>query len=162
MSEHLELLQSDQSSYISEGDVLPAADIAEPEGPQPEAHPLSDDFIVARSIIEDGIAYSNEHGYKEVKVAIWVPEADNPNGGHEVVMTLAQFLGGNHLKRMVSNDEFNELFAAYRQEATRSMGERHERELGGAAIGRQQASEPTRERLIDGKSLAANDDTFRE
>lgn len=150
MSEFNETFPSDPTSYISpDGDVLPIADIEEAAAPEVEVPERSDDFILATHIIEEGIAKSKAGGYANLKVEFWVQD-DSAKGGHEVSMSLSQFFGGNSLRKMVSEEEFKELFAKYGQESEQFSASRAHK-FGGAVI------ESGQKRYRDFRSAAAGD-----
>ena len=159
-----DILRESNSYESSDGDVLPYADIEEPIIIEPEledsvevAPVTSEGFIAAQRIIEDGIAQSKEHGYTELKVDFWVPEKKNPNGGYQSRMPLSQFFGGNALRKMVTTEEYDALFAKYGYEISR-YSEDHIRKIGGGAT---RAAEPTIEsghrHYRDPQSAAAGD-----
>ena len=122
MSEYIEPLFTDPRSYVSEdGDVLAFGEPYTDELLTPDAAikletadamaslvdsgtALSENFHVARTMIED--ALENRHKYGMPKVALQVD-------GHTKFIPLAVFFGGNKLHNMVTNDEFNFLLEQY-------------------------------------------------
>lgn len=149
----------DGTSYeTDDGDVLPIADITEPDTGESEKFNRSEEFLIAQTIIEDGIAKSKdkEHGYAELKVEYSVADTAEPTGWREVRMTLAQFFGGNALKSMVDEQDYKELYALYGGSSEAYVKERHHK-LGSAAIS---TDTPHRERDI--AERAANDDTLKD
>lgn len=148
---------NETTTYESpDGDILPYADIEEPVVAE-TAPVLSDEFIIARSIIEDGIAKSKEHGYADLKVEFWVPDDKKPNGGFETRMSLGEYFGGNALRRMVTAQEFDELQAQYLHEAV-TYSETHARKVGSVATATERpVYESGQKRYLDAQSAAAGD-----
>jgi hypothetical protein len=168
MSERPEPLLTDSSSFVSaNGDVLPIADIQEPELPDADSYELDDivdpdegrseNFIKARNIIEAGIAKSANYG--EYKVEFWQEGKTPRDSGRNMRMTLAEFISSNALRGMVSEDEAQELLETYREKAI----ERTVKRLGTAAVSEKKpvyvsGGRPYR----DFQSAASNDDTLKD
>lgn len=157
----------DGTSYESdEGDVLPFADIAEPgiTDSVEEFHELkSEAFVKARKIIEDGIAKSTEGGYRTLKVEFFVEDKTQPRGERLVTMSLAQFIGGNSMRKLVTPEEHEELRVQYGERSAQFSGEQTLKGLGDTALS---DSRPTYQsgarKYKDFQSAAANDDTLKD
>jgi len=115
MPERLQL-PGDQSSYESpDGDILPFADIEEP---QPERVVRSEEFAIAEAMITEAIRKAKEGGHPHPRIEYVVEDRKSPDGKRTAHMSLAQFFGGNMLYRMVTKEEYDELRRTYRPEAT--------------------------------------------
>jgi len=162
---------NDRTSYELDGldsEIQPLADVAEPEPVDIVAteefnEPKSEAFMKARKIIEDGIAKSTKGGYRVLKVEFFVEDKTQPRGERLVTMSLAQFLGGNSLHKIVSNEDHAELFAQYGEKASQFSEERTQKGLGDAALS---DSRPTyrsgAREYKDFQSAAAGDDTLED
>lgn len=155
----------DGSSYESdEGDVLPLADIIEPEitdTVEEYDEPKSDAFMKARKIIEDGITKSSEGGYRQLKVEFFVEDKSQPRGERLVTMSLSQFMGGNSLRKIVSSEEHAELFAQYGERSLEFSQERTQKNLADTALSDSRPTYRSGNRdYKDFQSAAAGDDTL--
>jgi len=147
---------------MSEHDPSALFDLDPQEG---EAPARSVAFLEALKIIEDGIEKSQKGGYADIKVEYTTADDTQPGGERVVRMPLCRFIGANHLHKMVSNEEFNELVTISMEaggSGEHTPGSKQEK-IGKVAVSQSAplykvTGQPYRDRI----SAASHDDTLHD
>jgi hypothetical protein len=131
----------------------------------------SENYLKAKGIIEAGIAASVAKGSSMYMVTVWI-EKTHLHEAKNIDVPLGQYLGGSHLSKTVSKEEYGDLLAEYNpinvaylelhkdEIAALEQQEATEQKLGSVAAAIYKASpsfESGHQRYHDVQSAAAHD-----